>query len=618
MLFLIIFIYNKKDVSNMREIKDNNIINSNLPTWDLTDLYSDIHDNKIIVDIDNLTKRVDDFNKEYINKVKYLSSIDFLRALIEYEGINESITKIESFAYLKYSENVTLEDNVIFYQKITETTTNLYSKLIFFDLEINKMAEWEITNKINNNSNLKKYYGKYIENVRKYKKHQLSLELEKLMNDKNITSREAWSRFFDQTIDGMTFNFKGKILNESQITDILNNNKESKIRKEAGKVFGEKLGENIKTFSFITNILAKDKAISDEWRKYDTPISSRNLSNMIEDDVVENLYNSVQDNYKNISHRYYKIKAKILGLKELHYTDRNAPLPFDNTRFYTWEEAKDIVLNAYAEFSPEMADIAKKFFDNNWIDVPTRNGKRGGAYAHPTVPTVHPYILLNFTGTARDVMTLAHELGHGIHMYLSREQGFFMSNTPLTLAETASVFGEQLTFRYLLKQEEDKNKKIAIIANKIEDMINTVVRQIAFLEFEKTVHEERKNGELSVDRLNEIWLNVQRKSLGDVFTFDEEYKYYWSYIPHFIHSPFYVYSYAFGDCLVNSLYMSYTKDSVDFVDKYIDLLKAGGSKDYKELLKPFDLNPQNPDFWQNGMNLIIELIDELEILLENV
>ena len=602
----------------MQEIKNSNIIDSNLPKWDLSDLYSGINDDKIVVDINNLTKRVEDFNKEYTNKVKYLYPIDFLKALIEYEGINESIAKIESFAYLKYSEDVTLEDNVIFYQKVTETATGLYSKLIFFDLEINKMTDREIADKINNNSNLKKYYGRYIENVRKYKKHQLSLELEKLMNDKNITSREAWSRLFDQTVDGMTFEFKGNILNKAEIIDIINTDKNPKIRKEAGKVFGEKLGENIKIFSFITNILAKDKAISDEWRKYDTPISSRNLSNMIEDDVVDNLYISVQDNYKNISHRYYKIKAKILGLDKLHYTDRNAPLPFDNTRFYTWEEAKNIVLNAYRDFSPEMADIGQKFFDNNWIDVPTRKGKREGAYAHSTVPTIHPYILLNFTGTARDVMTLAHELGHGIHMYLSREQGFFMSSAPLTLAETASVFGEQLTFRYLLKQEEDKNKKIAIIANKIEDMINTVVRQIAFLEFEKTVHEERKNGELSIDRLNEIWINVQKKSLGDIFIFDEEYKYYWSYIPHFIHSPFYVYSYAFGDCLVNSLYMSYTKDSVDFVDKYIDLLKAGGSKDYKELLKPFDLNPQNPDFWQNGMNLIIELIDELEILLKNV
>ena len=595
-----------------------NFNDSNLPTWDLKDLYSSIDDKNIDIDINNLTKKIDNFNKTYINKVKNLSATELFKALIEYEGINESLAKLESFAYLKYAENLSIEDNVIFYQKITETITNLYSKLIFFDLEINNMSDKEINSKLEDNSNLKKYYGKYIENIRMYKNHQLSLELEKLMNDKSSTSREAWSRLFDQTIDNMTFNFKGKTLNESQITDIINNNKDSDIRKEAGKVFGDKLGENIKLLSFITNILAKDKAINDEWRKYETPISARNLSNMIEDDVVENLYNSVQNNYKNISHRYYKIKAEILGLEKLHYTDRNAPLPFDDTKIYTWEEAKNIVLNAYRDFSPEMADIGQKFFDNNWIDVPTRSGKRGGAFAHPTIPTVHPYILLNFQGTTRDVMTLAHELGHGIHMYLSKDQGYFMSNTPLTLAETASVFGEQLTFRYLLKNEQDKDKRIAIIANKIEDMINTVVRQIAFLEFEKTVHEERKNGELTVERLNEIWLNVQRKSLGDIFIFDDEYKYYWSYIPHFIHSPFYVYSYAFGDCLVNSLYMSYMKDSSDFADKYVNLLKSGGSKDYKELLKPFNLNPKNPDFWQNGMNLIIELIDELEILLKNV
>lgn len=602
----------------MRKNDTVNTEHSNLPVWNLNDLYSGIGDKNIEKDLNTLTERIEIFSSNYSGKLSKLSAVELFKAFIEYEGINEFLAKIESFAYLKYAENLSMESSVIFYQKITETVTNLYSKLIFFDLEINNMTDKEIDNRLNDNSNLKKYYGKYIENVRKYKKHQLSLELEKLMNEKGTTSRDAWSRLFDQTIDNMTFNFDGEILNESQITDILNNSKDSKIRKKAGKIFGDKLGENIKLLSFITNILAKDKAISDEWRKYDTPISARNLSNMIEDDVVESLYNSVQDNYKNISHRYYKIKAKMLGLNKLHYTDRNAPLPFDDSKMYTWEEAKNIVLNAYRDFSPEMADIGQKFFDNNWIDAPIRNGKRGGAFAHPTVPGVHPYILVNFQGTTRDVMTLAHELGHGIHMYLSKKQGYFMSNTPLTLAETASVFGEQLTFRYLLKNENNKDKKIIIIANKIEDMINTVVRQIAFLEFEKSVHEERKNGELTVDRLNEIWLNVQKKSLGDIFVFDDEYKYYWSYIPHFIHSPFYVYSYAFGDCLVNSLYMSYMKDSNDFSNKYISLLEAGGSEDYKELLKPFDLNPSNPDFWRNGMNLIIELIDELEILLKNV
>ena len=587
----------------------------NLPTWDLSDLYAGIYDEKITEDIDELKIRVKNFNNRYHNNVRNLGATSLYKAFIEYEGINESMAKLTSFAYLKYAENLSIEENVLFYQKISDLVTELSSQLIFFDLEINDINNIEA--KFEDSYNLKKYYGRYIENLRLFKKHQLPLELEKLMNEKNTTSREAWSRFFDQTMDGMTFEFEGQKMNEAQIMEIING-KNRKRRIEAGKVFGEKLGENIKTFAFITNILAKDKAISDEWRKYETPISSRNLSNLIEDEVVESLYNSVQDNYEKISHRYYKIKAKLLGLDTLHHTDRNAPLPFADDKTYTWEEAKNIVLNAYRSLSPEMAEVGEKFFENNWIDVPTRIGKRGGAFAHPSVPSIHPYLLLNFQGGTRDVMTLAHELGHGIHMYLAREQGYFMSDTPLTLAETASVFGEQLVFRYLLENEKDKNKKAVIIANKIEDMINTVVRQIAFLEFEKTVHDERKEGEIPVDRLNEIWLNVQKKSLGDAFTFDDEYKYYWSYIPHFIHSPFYVYSYAFGDCLVNSLYMSYIKNSEGFAEKYVELLEAGGSKDYKELLKPFNLNPKSPDFWQQGMNLIIDLIDELEVLLDNV
>ena len=380
--------------------------------------------------------------------------------------------------------------------------------MIFVNVEINELSDKDINKKLNDSSNLKNNYGTYIENLRVFKKHQLSNDLEKLMNDKSITSRDAWSRLFDETIDNMKFKFEGRELNEAQITEIINS-KNSNKRVKAGKVFGEKLGENIKIFAYITNILAKDKSISDQWRKYETPISARNLSNYIEDDVVEDLYNSVQRNYKDISHRYYKLKAKMLKKDKLLHTDRNAPTEYDDDKKYTWKEAVEIVLNAYSAFSPKMAEIGKEFFENNWIDVPTRQGKRGGAFAHPTVPSVHPYILLNFQGKTRDVMTLAHELGHGIHMYLARPNGYFMSDTPLTLAETASIFGEQLVFRYLLDNEKDINKKIAIIANKIEDMINSIIRQIAFLEFEKTVHEERKFSEISVDRLNEIWLNVQ-------------------------------------------------------------------------------------------------------------
>jgi len=331
---------------------------------------------------------------------------------------------------------------------------------------------------------------------------------------------------------------------------------------------------------------------------------------------VEALTETVKANYSTTAHRYYKLKAKMMGKDKLHYTDRNAPLPFDENETRSWEDAKTIVMKAYNDFSPELGEVGQKFFENPWIDVPTRKGKRGGAFAHPAVPSVHPYLLLNFQGKTRDIMTLAHELGHGVHQYLAgQEQGYLMSDTPLTLAETASVFGEQLTFRALLKAETNKEKRKAILANKIEDMINTVVRQTAFLEFEKRVHAERKNGEIPTDRINEIWMEVQKESLGDIINYDEEYKYYWAYIPHFVHSPFYVYSYAFGDCLVNSLYAEYQKNPEGFDKKYIELLKAGGSKRYDELLKPFGLDPKDPTFWQGGINILIELIDELEKML---
>lgn len=620
MLLIFIFYFYKEKfklkINGNTMKKEANIKNNKEePSWDLSDLYNGIKDRELENDLQNLNKKIDAFTSKYSGKIKKLSGYELYKLLVEYEKISEKMGKIASFAYLKYAENLSVEENVAFFQKISEELTSLSSKMIFVNVEINELSDKDINKKLNDSSNLKNNYGTYIENLRVFKKHQLSNDLEKLMNDKSITSRDAWSRLFDETIDNMKFKFEGRELNEAQITEIINS-KNSNKRVKAGKVFGEKLGENIKIFAYITNILAKDKSISDQWRKYETPISARNLSNYIEDDVVENLYNSVQRNYKDISHRYYKLKAKMLKKDKLLHTDRNAPTEYDDDKKYTWKEAVEIVLNAYSAFSPKMAEIGKEFFENNWIDVPTRQGKRGGAFAHPTVPSVHPYILLNFQGKTRDVMTLAHELGHGIHMYLARPNGYFMSDTPLTLAETASIFGEQLVFRYLLDNEKDINKKIAIIANKIEDMINSIIRQIAFLEFEKTVHKERKFGEISVDRLNEIWLNVQKKSLGDIFEFSDEYKYYWSYIPHFIHSPFYVYSYAFGNCLVNSLYARYTEDLDDFENKYIDLLSVGGSKNYVELLEPFNLDPRDEDFWQNGLDLVISLIDELEILLK--
>ncbi|MEE8332817.1 MAG: M3 family metallopeptidase, partial [Alphaproteobacteria bacterium] len=346
--------------------------------------------------------------------------------------------------------------------------------------------------------------------------------------------------------------------------------------------------------------------------RHDRPQSSRNLANHVEDEVVDALSRSVQDAYPRLAHRYYRIKAKWFGKRALDYWDRNAPLPDAGAALIPWNRARDVVLDAYRAFSPTLADVGARFFDNDWIDAPSRPGKASGAFAHPTVPSAHPYLLLNYMGRQRDVMALAHELGHGVHQVLAADQGHLKCDTPLTLAETASVFGEMLTFRALLAAETAPARRKAMLASKVEDMLNTVVRQIAFYEFELRVHNERRDGELPADRICEIWMDVQRESLGPAIRLHDEYRTYWCYIPHFIHSPFYVYAYAFGDCLVNSLYARYQDAADGFAERYLDMLRAGGTLRHKELLAPFGLDATDPAFWTRGLDVVSGLIDELE------
>ena len=581
-----------------------------LPRWDLTDLYPEIDSKAVTDDISRAENMAIEFERQYKGNITDISAIKLANAIQKYEEISEIQGKLASFAYLNYASDLSNPKYTSFYQDISEKINKISAYLVFFSLEINKISDQNLTKLLKESQDLKKYQP-YLRDVRSFKKYQLDEDLEKLFLDKSVTSRSAWNRLFDETINNLKFPYEGQDLNSSKIFDLLSN-KDAKIRKKAAVIIGNVLGQNIKLLAFITNILAKDKEVSDKWRNFPTPISSRNVSNFIEDEVVENLFNQVKKNYGNISHRYYKIKAKILGKDKLHYSDRNAPLPNASEDKISWEEAKEIVLTAYGNFSPKLANLGQRFFDNNWIDVGVRDGKDSGAFAHPTVPCAHPYLLLNYQGKVRDVMTLAHELGHGVHQLLSNKQGYLMSSTPLTLAETASVFGEQLTFQEILRREKnDQNKKI-IIANKVEDMLNTVMRQIAFLDFEKKVHDNRKNGEIAIEDLNKFWIEVQKDSLGDIFEFGEEYKYYWSYIPHFIHSPFYVYSYAFGDCLVNSLYGVYQNGLEGFEDKYFKMLEAGGTLHHKELLKPFNLDASQPDFWQKGLDVIASYIDKLE------
>ena len=584
----------------------------NLPIWDLNDLYPSISSKKLKNDLDFIRKKSKSFEKRFHNKIAKLDHLKLYKSIIELEQIDLKIDKILSYAHLLLSENVNNEKNKIFFQEMQEKITSYYSSIIFFNLELNAIEEKKIKLLLKKKSLSK--YKNWIQNKRTFKPYQLDINLEKLLQDKNLTSNNAWIRLFDETIAGLKFPIKDKYLSSAEVLNLLSDDKKN-IRKLAAKSIGHTLGKNVNLFTTITNNLSKDKEINDKWRKLPNPVSSRNLSNVVEDEVVESLAKAVINYYPKLSHRYYKLKCKWFGVKKLKYWDRNAPLPFQTKKNYSWSEAKKIVLNSYFEFNPIIGSIAKKFFDNPWIHAPVFKGKSPGAFSASTVPNVHPYILLNFQGKARDVATLAHELGHGVHQYLaSKKNGHFNSNTPLTLAETASVFGEMLTFKSILKDTHNEKEKKALIANKVEDMLNTVVRQIAFYEFEKKIHYKRKISELSANQICKIWIDIQKKSLGPSIEFEEEYKYYWTYIPHFIHSPFYVYAYAFGDCLVNSLFSVYNNGMKNFDKKYISLLESGGTLPYRDLLRPFKLDPSKTNFWKKGLNVIENLIEELEKL----
>lgn len=585
-------------------------ISSDLPVWDLTDLYSAPDSGALKQDLSDALNRAQAFETQYSGALNDLSGDGLAQAVVEFEAIDEILSRILSYSQLLHAGDVSDPEIGKFSQTMREKATEINSHLLFFTLELNKLEDDLFAAKLSESTTLTRYKP-WLESVRLYRPYQLSDELERLLLDKSVAGSAAWMRLFDETMASLRFPFRDQSLTMTEILHKMQD-RDSKTRKEASQSMGKVLSENISTFSLITNTLAKDKAVEDKWRGFDRPISSRNLSNHVEDTVVDALIQAVREKYPDLSHRYYRLKAKWLGQETLDYWDRMAPPPADDDRTFTWEDAKKIVMTAYGSFSPDMAGVGQKFFDNAWIDVPPRQGKSGGAFAHPTVPSAHPYLLLNFQGKSRDIMTLAHELGHGVHQVLAGKQGHLLADTPLTLAETASVFGEMLTFKSMLTATKDPMARRAVLASKIEDMINTVVRQIAFCEFERLVHDERKEGELTAERLGELWMQVTHDSLGDVFRFDEHYRHYWAYIPHFIHSPFYVYAYAFGDCLVNALYAKYEAEPDGFQQKYMDMLSAGGTLGHKELLAPFGLDASDPNFWKLGLSVIEGFIDELE------
>ncbi|SMY08696.1 M3 family oligoendopeptidase [Flavimaricola marinus] len=583
-----------------------------LPEWDLSDLYPGQDSPEIKRDMDWLETACADFADAFEGKLADLDAAGLLDAVLRYEKIDIVAGRIMSYAGLSYYQMTTDAERAKFMADCQDRITAYTTPLVFWGLEFNRLDEEHLDWVLAESADLARYKPVF-DRMRAMKPYQLSDELEKFLHDQSTVGAAAWNRLFDETIAGLTFTVDGEELNIEGTLDLLTDADRS--RREAGaKALAEVFGQHVKTFSRIHNTLAKEKEIEDRWRGMPTPQTGRHLSNHVEPEVVEALRNAVVEAYPRLSHRYYKLKAKWLGLDRMEVWDRNAPLPMETTRVVGWEEAERTVMEAYAAFDPRMADLAKPFFDKGWIDAGVKPGKAPGAFAHPTVTEVHPYVMLNYLGKPRDVMTLAHELGHGVHQVLAAGQGELLSSTPLTLAETASVFGEMLTFKKLLGAAKTKEERKTLLAGKVEDMINTVVRQIAFYDFECKLHAARSQGELTPDDINALWMSVQAESLGDVFDFMPSYETFWAYIPHFVHSPFYVYAYAFGDGLVNALYAVYEESGESFKDKYFDMLKAGGSKHHKELLAPFGLDASDPDFWAKGLGMIEGMIDELEAM----
>ena len=588
-----------------------------LPEWNLEDLYSGLADPAIKRDLDRADVECAAFEDAYRGKLAgFAAAADggatLGAAVRRYEAIDDLMGRLSSFAGLIHAGDTLDPARTKFYGDVQERLTAASIHLLFFTLELNRIDD-AILDKAMADPALG-HYRPWLEDVRRYRPYQLEDRVEQLFHEKSVTTYSAWNRHFDATIANLRFKLAGKSPLAIEPTLNFLQDRSGAKRKAAAQALAHTFKGNVQQFALITNTLAKDKEISDRWRGFADIADERHLSNRVEREVVDALVAAVRAAYPQLSHRYYVLKARWFGKRRLPHWDRNAPLPQVPMRSVPWNEAKDTVLTAYRAFSPKMADIAARFFSECWIDAPVRPGKAPGAFSHPTTPSAHPYVLVNYQGKPRDVMTLAHELGHGVHQVLAAPNGALMAPTPLTLAETASVFGEMLTFRKLLAATRNKKERRAMLTAKVEDMINTVVRQIAFYTFERAVHTERKNGELTAARIGELWMDVQHESLGPAIEFKPGYETFWCYIPHFIHSPFYVYAYAFGDCLVNSLYSVYENSTEGFADRYLAMLAAGGTKHYSELLAPFGLDARDPAFWQRGLGVIARLIDELEHL----
>lgn len=587
-----------------------------LPEWNLADLYPGIDSPALVADLARAFDESRALAERYRGRLAELAaasdaSAQLAEAVRGYEGLSDLLGRIGAYAGLVYSGDTTDPQRAKFYGDTQDKLNAAITELLFFELELNRIDP-DLLAQVAAQPPLS-HWKPWLTDLAKDKPHQLDDRLEALFHEKSMTGAAAWNRLFDETIASLRFAIDGEELTLELTLNKLQDS-DGQIRRKAAEALSAVFRKELRIFALITNTLAKDKEISDRWRKFQDVADSRHLANRVEREVVDALVSAVRAAYPRLSHRYYRLKAQWFGREALDFWDRNAPLPQVAQRTIPWSEARETVLSAYGAFSPKMADIARRFFDERWIDAPPRPGKAPGAFAHPTVPSAHPYVLLNYQGKPRDVMTLAHELGHGVHQVLAAPNGALMAPTPLTLAETASVFGEMLTFRRLLDATRDGAQRKAMLAQKVEDMINTVVRQIAFYSFERKVHEARRQGELTGEAICALWMEVQAESLGPAIRLSDGYEPFWCYIPHFIHSPFYVYAYAFGDCLVNSLYGVYRNTPEGFQDRYFALLAAGGTKHHSELLAPFGLDARDPGFWQIGLSMIEGMIAELEAM----
>lgn len=584
------------------------------PTWDLTDLYEGIGDDAIAADLARCRREAERMESAWQGKIGNATPQDLATLIADYEQVLEALGKAQSHAQLLFAASTTDAQIARHHQSIREASADIGARLLFVELEIAALPSDHVDRLLETAEFAA--WQPWLRRVRAFAPHQLSPDMERMLAERAPSGRGAWVRLFDETAAGLRFPFGDAEVTEAEVLNKLSS-PDADERREAGASLSQTLKANERLLSLVLNTIAKDKEVEDRWRGFARPVASRNLDNDVDDQTVDALVAAVDDRNADLSHRYYRLKAGWMGGDTLNWWDRNAPLPSDDDRKFSWDEARQLVLASFDGFDPQMAAQAEPFFTRNWIDAEPRAGKSSGAFSHPVTPSAHPYILMNFSGKSRDVMTLAHEMGHGIHQRLAADRGYLMSDTPLTLAETASVFAEMLIFRRLVDSTDDPAIRQRLLAGKVEDMLNTVVRQVAFHNFETRFHDARRNAELTSDEISDIWMETQRAALGPAIKTGDDYRPIWGYIPHFVHTPFYVYAYAFGDCLVNALWQTYQSaqadgQAADFVASYRSLLQAGGTERYDIALQRFGLDPRDPAFWSMGLDMISGMIDELE------